>query len=141
MKTQMIPGPRSMELASEMEQYQGTQAVHFFADYEKSRGNYIVDVDGNRYLDMLGQIASLPLGYNHPAMLSVFTDPKNLHLLAQRPCLGKSLLVLSVMCLCVCVCVCVSLFAHPLISRKALTTTHRSSCYTKKRDVTTCRLV
>ena len=45
-----------------MDEVTQTQAVHFFADYAASRGNYLVDVDGNRYLDVLGQIASLPIG-------------------------------------------------------------------------------
>lgn len=36
--------------------------MSFFADYDKSEGNYIVDVDGNKYLDCFMQIASIPLG-------------------------------------------------------------------------------
>eukprot|EP00591_Stephanopyxis_turris_P007368 CAMPEP_0195507682 /NCGR_PEP_ID=MMETSP0794_2-20130614/1082_1 /TAXON_ID=515487 /ORGANISM="Stephanopyxis turris, Strain CCMP 815" /LENGTH=499 /DNA_ID=CAMNT_0040634445 /DNA_START=429 /DNA_END=1928 /DNA_ORIENTATION=- len=83
-----IPGPKSTELLKEMDTYQNTKTVHFFVDYAQSRGNYIVDVDGNRYLDVLGQIASLPIGYNHPEMAKAITDPRNLSMLTQRPCLG-----------------------------------------------------
>lgn len=35
-------------------------------DLEKSHGSYIVDVDGNEYLDMFSMFASSPVGYNHP---------------------------------------------------------------------------
>lgn len=77
-----------MALRKDMDKIQQTGAVHFFVDYAASRGNYIVDVDGNRYLDVLGQIASLPIGYNHPAMVKAMTDPANIPMLAQRPCLG-----------------------------------------------------
>ena len=39
-------------------------------DFEKSRGNTIVDArDGRSYLDMFSMVASQPLGLNHPKML------------------------------------------------------------------------
>ena len=42
------------------ESYKGTLKI--FADFEKSQGNFLADVDGNLYLDIFQQIASLPLG-------------------------------------------------------------------------------
>ena len=47
----------------------------FFADYAKSHGNYIADADGNVLLDVYMQVASLPIGYNHPAYKRVLEDP------------------------------------------------------------------
>ena len=41
---------------------QDARSVHFFFDAAKSRGNYIVDADGNRMLDLFTHISSLPLG-------------------------------------------------------------------------------
>lgn len=58
------------------------------ADYKKSYGNYVVDADGNRLLDVFAQIASLPLGYNHPEIIKVLQDPNNTCLMANRPALG-----------------------------------------------------
>jgi len=50
-------------------------AANFFVDYSESQGSYMVDADGNRLLDMFSQIASLPLGYNHPALVRAYQDP------------------------------------------------------------------
>ncbi len=83
-----IPGPKSKQLMSQLGQLQNSATINFFADYQSSRGNYLMDVDGNRFLDIYGQIASLPIGYNHPAILAAMSDPNNLSILAQRPCLG-----------------------------------------------------
>lgn len=83
------PGPESKRLLNNLDQVtSGTTAMHFFADYSKSYGNYIVDADGNRMLDMFAQIASLPLGYNHPALTEMLQNPENTWVLANRPALG-----------------------------------------------------
>ena len=57
-----VPGPRSKKLMKDLDKRSECGAVHFFVDYEKSKGNFIVDVDGNVLLDVFCQIASLPLG-------------------------------------------------------------------------------
>ncbi|XP_014482932.1 PREDICTED: 4-aminobutyrate aminotransferase, mitochondrial isoform X2 [Dinoponera quadriceps] len=57
-------------------------------NYERSAGNYIMDVDGNALLDVYMQISSMPLGYNHPAMLEALADPVNQKIMANRPALG-----------------------------------------------------
>uniref|UniRef100_H2TN05 4-aminobutyrate aminotransferase n=1 Tax=Takifugu rubripes TaxID=31033 RepID=H2TN05_TAKRU len=77
MKT-TVPGPHS----------QNVGAINFFCNYEKSRGNYLVDVDDNRMLDLYTQISSIPIGYNHPALLKLMSNPNNMSTFVNRPALG-----------------------------------------------------
>lgn len=83
-----VPGPISKQLSGELSKIQQAGSVAFFVDYENSHGNYIADTDGNKLLDVYMQIASLPLGYNHPDILKVIQDPKNLNVFANRPALS-----------------------------------------------------
>lgn len=87
--TSEIPGPKSKQLIGDLDSVTQSSSVQFFADYEKSIGNYISDVDGNSYLDVFMQISSMPLGYNHPEMLEVFRNEQNLKALVNRPALGS----------------------------------------------------
>lgn len=84
-----IPGPKSLALQSHISKIQQSGAVNFFTDYEKCTGNYIVDADDNMLLDIYMQIASLPLGYNHPSIIKVLQDPKNQNIFVNRPALGS----------------------------------------------------
>ncbi|KAG2182926.1 hypothetical protein INT44_005907 [Umbelopsis vinacea] len=83
-----IPGPASKEIMSRLDQYQDTRSVFYIADFHKSKGNYIVDADGNVLLDVFAQIASIPIGYNSPAFLSLASSPVFQSALANRPALG-----------------------------------------------------
>uniref|UniRef100_G1LWF4 4-aminobutyrate aminotransferase n=1 Tax=Ailuropoda melanoleuca TaxID=9646 RepID=G1LWF4_AILME len=87
MKTE-VPGPRSRELMKQLNIIQNAEAVHFFCNYEESRGNYLVDVDGNRMLDLYSQISSVPIGYSHPALLKLIQQPQNASTFINRPALG-----------------------------------------------------
>lgn len=83
------PGPKTKKAKEELDALGGQGgSIQLFIDYEKSYGNYLTDIDGSTYLDMYGQIASLPVGYNHPMLSQLYEDPKLKSLFAARPCNG-----------------------------------------------------
>lgn len=88
MKT-AVPGPVSQEMMAEMVGFNTSLgSVPFFVDYEKSQGNYMLDADGNVFLDAFSQISSLPLGYNHAALTKAVHSSKVTNYLVNRPALA-----------------------------------------------------
>lgn len=66
-----------------------TRNVTMITNLRKSQGNFLLDSNNKKYLDMYGNIGSLPIGYNHPK-LNLFLNnmSKYSHLLINRPALG-----------------------------------------------------
>lgn len=73
--------PRSRELATRAEQVLpggDTRTGTFFLPYptymQRGEGSELVDVDGNRYVDFLGNYTSLIHGHAHPRIAAAITD-------------------------------------------------------------------
>jgi 4-aminobutyrate aminotransferase / (S)-3-amino-2-methylpropionate transaminase len=47
-----VPGPQGKDLIARLDKSFDTRAVYFAPDYTKSFGNYIVDPDDNKLLDV-----------------------------------------------------------------------------------------
>ena len=63
--------------------------IKLFTNLTKSKGNYLFDSKGKRYLDMYGNIGSLPVGYNHNRLHELnLNSPDIKKLLLHRPALG-----------------------------------------------------
>lgn len=84
-----IPGPISQKKIAALNEVFDARAVHFVVDYARSHGNYIVDVDGNKYLDVYSQIASIPVGYNNPTLIAAAQSPQMISALVNRPAIGN----------------------------------------------------
>lgn len=87
--TTEVPGPVSKTSLAKLGQLFDSRAAVFVADYEQSNGNYLVDVDGNSYLDIYAQIASIPVGYNNPTLITAATSPEMVSALVNRPATGN----------------------------------------------------
>eukprot|EP00051_Salpingoeca_urceolata_P013718 m.173558 g.173558 ORF g.173558 m.173558 type:complete len:503 (+) comp17872_c0_seq2:1465-2973(+) len=83
-----VPGPKSKaQIQAFLEQYNNPSPL-LAVDYPASKGNYMVDADGNTLLDCFGNIGSLPLGYNHPALAEAARSDRWLVAQTHRPALG-----------------------------------------------------
>lgn len=74
---------------ADLNKIQDTRAVNLMCDYSRSKGNYLFDADGNTYLDVYAQIASIAVGYNSPALLAAASTPQMAHSLVNRPAMGN----------------------------------------------------
>ncbi|KAK8041916.1 4-aminobutyrate aminotransferase [Apiospora rasikravindrae] len=84
-----IPGPKSQEHIAKLDKVFDTRSLNMLADYTQSFGNYFVDPDGNKLLDVYAQIASIPLGYNNPALKKAAQSPEMIDAIINRPALGN----------------------------------------------------
>jgi 4-aminobutyrate aminotransferase/(S)-3-amino-2-methylpropionate transaminase len=84
-----IPGPKSREHIAKLDKVFDTRSLNMLADYTKCFGNYIVDPDGNQLLDVYAQIASIPVGYNNPALAKAAQSPEMVNAIINRPALGN----------------------------------------------------
>lgn len=75
-KINNFPGPKNKKVLDKMKQLNGGWAVPIPIVYKSGEGSYFNDLDGNTFLDFASQIASNPLGYNHPAMREVLENYK-----------------------------------------------------------------
>ena len=84
-----IPGPNARRAIADLDTVFDMKSVSLPANYEKSHGNYLADLDGNVLLDVFAQIASIPLGYSNPVLMKAVTSPEFISSMVNRPALGS----------------------------------------------------
>lgn len=73
-----LPGPHSAKILNELKQRNGGFGItHEYVHSGEGQGSYFEDIDGNAFLDFASQVASNPLGYNHPKLLNVLKEYQN----------------------------------------------------------------
>ncbi|UZJ52338.1 hypothetical protein CBS101457_001658 [Exobasidium rhododendri] len=87
--TQAIPGPSSTSRSQDIGAFQDNKAHGFVVDYTNSLGNWVKDADGNVFLDMFAQIASIAVGYNHPELLQLARSDEFVTAAMNRPAIGS----------------------------------------------------
>ncbi len=73
-----IPGPRSQEVVAGEQRHlaPGLQGFALWAGVamERGEGSVLIDVDGNRYVDLIGGIGVNALGHCHPRYVAALTE-------------------------------------------------------------------
>lgn len=77
--TTELPGPRAKELIARGGFDMQSIYRAFIVDDAKSDGPWLVDVDGNVFLDLFASFALGALGYNHPALLATARTAEFVH--------------------------------------------------------------
>ncbi|KAB2570144.1 4-aminobutyrate aminotransferase [Lasiodiplodia theobromae] len=88
-RTTSLPGPEAQAAVSQLDRVFDTRSLNMLVDYDQCCGNYLADVDGNVFLDVFSQIASIPIGYNNPALARTASSPSMVSALINRPALGN----------------------------------------------------
>ncbi|KAG5945814.1 hypothetical protein E4U59_005126 [Claviceps monticola] len=84
-----IPGLKAAAAIEQLNRVFDTRSINMMADYTQSVGNYLADPDGNMLLDVYAQIASIPVGYNNPALRKAAQTPEMVDAIINRPALGN----------------------------------------------------
>ncbi|KAJ6098469.1 hypothetical protein N7467_000004 [Penicillium canescens] len=84
-----VPGPETHRIKENLDAVIDARTVQIVVNYDQSFGNYITDVDGNTYLDVYAQIASIPVGYNNPTLINAAKSPEIVSALVNRPAVGN----------------------------------------------------
>lgn len=84
-----IPGPKSKEAIADLHRIFDTRSLNMMTNYGQCHGNYIADLDGNVLLDVFAQIASIPVGYNNPALAEASRSEEMISATINRPAMGN----------------------------------------------------
>ncbi|KAK1519827.1 4-aminobutyrate aminotransferase [Colletotrichum paranaense] len=99
--TSSLPRPKVKGGLAELEEVFDTRSANISVDYKRSTGNYLVDADGNTFLDLeeltnyayfmhkFAQIASIPLEDDNPELNRASVSPVMVRAIASRPALGR----------------------------------------------------
>ncbi|ODN78525.1 4-aminobutyrate aminotransferase [Cryptococcus amylolentus CBS 6039] len=87
--TDTVPGPKGIAASQEIGTFQDPRTHVVVPNYELSKGNYLVDADGNVLLDVFAQISSIGLGYNVPALLELGRSDEFVKAALNRPAIGS----------------------------------------------------
>ena len=82
------PGPKTKEYFAENASFMCSLQMEMVLDMQNCIGNYITDIDGNKFLDVLTSFSCVGMGYNHPALLEAGKTDLMKHTLATRTGVG-----------------------------------------------------
>lgn len=86
--SERVPGPKSRALLKDLNTVGDFRTATVAVQYDKCKGNYVVDADGNTLLDMFGQISSIAVGYRNSDLEKLAKTERFAIAAMNRPALG-----------------------------------------------------